>query len=245
MLFEICGASFLGIYIAAFKVTEAFNIIPLSIRDIILSSLSKFFYHSKESFRALYKLIFKYLAIIIVPIAVIITIFSEEIINFLYGAAFVKASSALSILIWSEIFIYLGILNRQILISSDNQIKDPIFTGIAAITNITLNVILIPKFNFVGAAISFLISSAMGSIMGYFISSTRDYSRSMFKALLKPFISVAVILLFINFLKPTKIIIFICFPFIYALILYLLKGIDASDLELVRVFSTPFLKKVK
>jgi O-antigen/teichoic acid export membrane protein len=229
ILFHFKGPDKVGLYSAAVRLAESFNIIPLALMTSVLPLMSKYYEASKDNFDMLYKLSFKYLLNFIIPIAVVISIFSEQITVFFFGKDFLSSSHALRILIWAEIFVFVGVVNNSILIATRKQIIDPIFTGASVAVNIALNFILIPKYSFAGAAIASVASYAVGPIMGYFIPSTKIYSRSMFYYSLKP--------LFISFLVACLIYynhfsfllsIFVT-PLIYLPVMYFIKGIDRND----------------
>jgi O-antigen/teichoic acid export membrane protein len=129
------------------------------------------------------------MVILIIPIAVGTTLLAEPIISFFYKDQFLPSISALQILVWSEVFVFIGVVNNHILIASNKQKIDFIFTSNSAVINVLLNLLLIPKYSFVGAAVATVISYSVGPIMGVFIPATRDYSTAAFKSMIKPFIA--------------------------------------------------------
>lgn len=241
MLMRISGSGAVGIYSAGIKLVEVFNTVPLALMAPVLPLISEYFIVSKDKFHKVYQLSFKYLLIFIIPIAMLVTVFSDSIVYFIYGKDFLSCSLALSILIWSEVFVFVGVVNNSILIASNKQILDPLFTGISALVNILLNLILIAKYSFTGAAISALVSCATGPIMGYFIKTTHEYSLCMIKYAVKPILSSFLIILLIycfhwNFLWSV-----ILSPGLYVLIMYFIKGVNNEDIRKIKELS---LKKI-
>jgi len=186
ILFGMKGPREVGLYSAAVRLAEYFTIVPIALMISALPLMSKYYKLSKNDFERVYQLSYKYLLIFIVPVASYFSIFSSNIISSIYGKGFSSSGPALHILIWAEVFVFMGVVNNAILIATNKQILDPFFTGMSAIINIVLNLILIPKYGFMGAAVASLFSYPVGPIMGYFIRTTRPYSRCMFYYLLKP-----------------------------------------------------------
>ena len=85
-------------------------------------------------------------------------IFSNLIIDILYGDQYKDAAIILAIHIWTSIFVFLGVGSSNFFIIENLQIKTFIRTAMGAVINIILNLILIPKFLAIGAAVATLIS---------------------------------------------------------------------------------------
>lgn len=242
MLFHMKGADSVGSYSVAVKLAESFNIIPIALMVPLLPLMSKYFTTSKENFEKIYQLSFKYLLLFIVPVAVSMTIFSSSIISFLYGKQFLSSSPVLSILIWAEVFVFMGVVNNTILIATNRQIIDPLFTGTSALVNIALNLILIPRYGFVGAAIATLIAYPTGPVMGYFLKPTKAYSRCMFQSLIKPLFASLAMSCFIYGFRLNLWVAIIISPLIYIVVMCIIQGIDQNDLQ--RMKSIIFYRNV-
>ena len=234
ILLGVQGPAGLGSYSVAVKLAEMFTIIAIALKVSVLPVMSAYFKSSPDNFNRTYRLGFKYLLLFIIPVAFWVSLFSGEIISFIYGKEFLSSGPVLSILIWAEIFVFVGIMNNTILVAADQQILDPVFTGISALVNIILNLILIPRYGFMGAAISSLLTYPVGPIMGYFIKSTRPYSSCMLYYSLKPFSASLFMFLFIYYTRHTFWLSFIVSPFIYLLAIFFIRGIDKDDIRIAR-----------
>ena len=234
MLFYFGGPDKVGLYSAATRLAESFTIIPVALMISALPLMSKYYEPASKGFENIYQLSFKYLLIFIVPTATYISIFSVNLTNFFYGNKFLSSALPLSILIWAEVFVFLGTVNQSILIASGRQRIDPIFTGASAIVNIILNLIFIPKYSFVGAAVASLISYSVGPMLGYFIPTTRLYSYHMFYFSLKPLVASMIMACFIILIRKYFLVSMVISPFIYLLALYYIKGISQDDIRTVK-----------
>ncbi|MBU1863433.1 MAG: flippase [Candidatus Omnitrophica bacterium] len=236
MLIHMKGVNAVGTYSVAVKLVDIFYIIPVALIISVFPLLSKYFAENKiEIFSQLYNLSFKYLLIIIFPLATIITFLSKDLIVLLYGNSFTLSSPALRILIWSEVFIFMGVVNNSILIAANKQIFDPLFTGLSALVNVLLNLLLIPKFDVNGAAIATVIACATGPVVGYFLKETKAYSLSMFYYSAKPLCASLIMgtIMYFYFFQNFWLILFIA-PCIYAAVLFLIKGVDRYDIRIIK-----------
>lgn len=229
LLFKIKGPVELGLYSMVVKLSESFLIVPLAIAGSVFPLMAKYSVVCPESFKKIYSLTFKYLSALFVPVVIMVIFFSGYIIKILFGAAFVSSGTALNILIVAEIFASFGIINNSILVAAGKQRFDPVFTGVSAIVNVALNLFLIPRYGFIGAAIAALISYGAGPVMGYMFFSTREYSRCMFNSTIKPLLASLVMMgvLFLSAFTTKVLVVFA--PISYILTLYLIKGINKND----------------
>lgn len=114
--------------------------------------------------------IYKYILCIIIPVAFMIASFPDLIIKTLFGAIYPNQALTLQILSIGVIFFGLSMLNFQII----NAFEKPILTTkvvyITALFNFILNILLIPRYGIIGAAIPTLISYIIMMIMSlYFV----------------------------------------------------------------------------
>lgn len=237
MLFQMKGPGAVGHYAAAVRLTEALNILPVAFMVSVFPLFSKYFISSRERLEKAYHLSFKYMAIIIVPIAMGVCILSEPIIKLIYGTQFLNVAPALGILIWSEIFAFLGVIHLNILISVGLQKLDFIFTLSGAVVNIILNIVLIPHYGIIGAAVATVISYGVGVPLSCFLIKTRKYGRAMVQSMLKPFIAAAIMGCFTYFAFVFHIhlaVIILVSAMLYFGLIVLLKGLNAQDREYIR-----------
>jgi len=230
IIFHLKGPDKVGLYSVAVRLVESFNIVPIALMASVLPLMSQYYELSKNDFERIYQLSFKYLLIFIIPVASYISIYSDNIVSLFYGKGFLLSGSALRILIWAEVFVFLGVVNNSILIAANKQKIDSIFTGTSAFVNIVLNLVLIPKYGIVGAAIASLVSYSIGPIMGYFIPLTKAYSRCMLYYSMRPILVSLLVFSFIYYSRFSFLTSLIIAPLIYLLVMYFIKGIDGDDI---------------
>ena len=234
ILFKIKGAGSVGSYMAAVRLAECFTMIPLALSVSALPLMSRYFHASKEVFTTIYQLSYKYLVIIITFIAVFFTIFSKPIIHLFYGGQFLTSSCVLAVLIWVEVFIFIGVVNYMIIVSINQLWVAVVCTGIAATLNIALNLILIPKYDFLGSGVASLISYAVSALMVCFIPSVRVYFVNIFGFMIKPLIGALITGIIIYWSGLPFSISLLIAPLSYLVILYIIRGIDSEELKMLK-----------
>lgn len=147
-----------GLYSAAYKVTNLLEAFPLMIMGTIYPLMAGYAKEDPERLRALYKKSVLYLGVAAVPMGIIITLFAPFIVQILFGSQFIGAERGLMVLVWSTVFLYLAISGGNLLISLGKEKVNCLILAVAALVNIGLNFLWIPTMGFVGAALSTAIS---------------------------------------------------------------------------------------
>jgi len=234
MLELMKGSEAVGLYTVVFRLTEALGILATALMISFFPLLSYQYPRSETAHRRLYRLAFKYATSLIVPIATAGTFLAKPAIIALFGAKYAPSAPILQILVWAEVFIFIGIVNNRILISVNKQKLDLIFTGLSALGNVVLNLMLIPRHSYVGAAAATLVASATGPIAGFFLVSTRDYSASAFRSLARPAAASCLVAAFLIFVPVGLWLSVAAVVPIYLVSLYALRGISGEDVRFMR-----------
>ncbi len=173
MLSLMKGDASIGYYSAAYQLSEPFLLIPQAIMISLFPLMSSYFKESSQQFNKSYRLAFKYLLILALPIAIGITFISDKIILLIYGEQFSPSAIALSILIWATALMFFKNLYLSMTTSIGKQLIIAKISCMAVIFNIALNLILIPQFDFMGASIVTLMTEAL--ILSLYLIFTRNY----------------------------------------------------------------------
>ena len=186
--------SLVGNYNVATRIAEVLSIIPLGFMASVFPSICRAWVKQRDAFEKTYQRSFKYMNIIIIPVAFASLVLSRTIVVRLLNPLYSPAASVLPVLLFAEVFIFLGIVNNRLLVSSGHQRLDFIFTGSSAVVNVALNLVLIRPLGMLGAAIGSLIAYATGPVIGLFIPVTRPFSKAMFATAIRPVVASSVML---------------------------------------------------
>lgn len=182
MIGSMINSSALGIYSSAVRISEKWYFIPMFISASVFPSIVKAKKVNKKLYLNRLQKLYDFSTWFSISIALLVTIFSGLIINTLYGKEYAHAASVLSIHIWAGVFVFLGVASSKYLVA-ENLIKISFFRTIfGALSNIILNIVLIPSYGIIGAAYATLISQ---SISAYFSNFVFKKSRIVFSMFLK------------------------------------------------------------
>ena len=188
MLQYFSGEKAVGIYAAATKLSEVWYVIPTLIVSSIFPALIKQKEISENLYKEKLQMGFDFLFILASILALFFTFFSDFIIRSTYGSSYMEASQILKIHIWAGTFIFLRALYTRWSIN-ENLAKLTLISDImGAIFNILLNVVLIPNYGAMGAAIATVLSYSVSVFWLTFLSKKSRYvGKMMFLSIFSPF----------------------------------------------------------
>jgi len=174
MIKEMLGSEAVGNYAAAVNLSEAWYFIPMMVCNSLFPAImtaktvNDRFYHER-----LQKLYF-FMVWCAIALALPITFLSEFVITLLFGPDYIQSAGVLKIYIWSGVFVFLGVASGKWFLAENLQ-KYSFYNAVAGgISNIILNVLLIPEFGIRGAAIATIISYGISSYLAMiFFKCTR------------------------------------------------------------------------
>ncbi|HII81662.1 MAG TPA: flippase [Methanosarcina sp.] len=228
-----------GLYNAAYTLVLALNFIPASYINSIFPLISRLSVDKNSSLIIAYEKSLKYLLIIAIPLAIGTIILADKLIFLTYGEGFKDSSYALQILIIAVIPIFIHNVLGAIILAINRE-KDAIpMWAVCATMNITLNYMLIPKYGFVGASITTLISEIVICLQFYHFVNKNFYRISIQKIIFKPLIGGLSMAIFLLFLREINIIILvIAASLVYFATIYKIDIFSEEDLNLLRKIVT-------
>ncbi len=175
MIKEMLGTKQLGIYTAVLPIATVWQFIPV----ILNLSLAPFVARKKEESELAYwralKNIFRAYTLMAWLVCIATVLFSGALIDILYGAQYEQGAEILSIYVFTNIFINLGVA-QGLWILNDKRATVGLFnTIVGAIVSIAGNFIFIPKFGLMGAALTSVIAMATSACLANIISARRIF----------------------------------------------------------------------
>lgn len=238
MLSLIQGDEVVGWYNAAYRLILVLLFIPNVINLAVFPKMSQYYDSSKSSLNLIYERYFKYMIILGIPIGAEITILANKIVLLIFGTEYLPSIIALQILIWTIVFTFAGAAFVQLLQSINKQLIITKISGICVIINIILNIILIPKFSYIGASIATLITEII--LVGYviFASYRLGYGieyKIVISDLFKVLLATLIMSTFIWYFESLNLFLLIIISILlYFTSLYIVKGIDEIDVGLFK-----------
>jgi len=234
------GSNVVGLYNAASPLARLIPVFLTSTSVLYVPIASGFY--AKERLKELgrtYQILTKWTFLLTLPLFSLMFLFPEVAINFFFGPKYVSAALALQILALGFAFhTFLG-LNGLTLVVIGQPKLNMIGDTFAVISNIVLNVLLIPKYGMVGAAVATAVSYFVANVFRSFWLYKRTGIHPFGWNYVKPLIISFVLLGFIRSLNlriPNiwyAIPILIIFLVVYAFLVLLSKSIDKEDVEML------------
>lgn len=183
VMLKSAGSKIVGIYSAAARLSESWYFIPVA----IVTSVFPAIIHARKTDSARYhkrlQNLYDLLVLISLPVAIVVSLFANQIIHVLYGNPYQGAGILLSIHIWSGIFVFLGSASSQFLLAEGFTLISFSRTAFGALVNVLLNLWLIPIYGALGASIATLIAYASSTFFILAFPHTREQGLRMLKSL--------------------------------------------------------------
>jgi len=243
MLGYFSTASDVGIYNAALPTAKLLSVGAGAFGVIFMPVVSELYAMDRwEELKRTYSSVTKWILSILLPLFLLMSLFSKEIINVLFGSEFIAGATALSILAFSYFISSLFALAAPLLQSYGRTkiIMGGSFVGASA--NFILNLFFIPIYGVKGAAFATGISFALMSIIylffAYRVGKMQPFRRSFLKPVIASVIAVLVVYALTKYLIGVSlfalIVMFIVFLMLYFLLLLVFKSFEEEDLMIMR-----------
>ena len=183
VMLKSSGSKIVGIYSAAARISESWYFIPVAIVTSVFPAIIHARKTDIERYHKRLQNLYDLLVAISLPVAILVSIFANQIIHILYGNPYQGAGILLSIHIWSGIFVFLGSASSQFLLAEGFTLISFSRTAFGALVNVVLNLWLIPIYGALGASIATLIAYASSTFFILAIPHTREQGLRMLKSL--------------------------------------------------------------
>jgi polysaccharide transporter, PST family len=163
MLESMAGPAAVGIYGAATRVSEVWYFVPMGIMTTV-SPLITSYRENKPLYYARLQQFFSGMAAFSVAVSLVVTLAYSSIMAHLFGTRFSASGPILAVHVWSSIFVFLGVAQAPWMVTEKKMKISMLQTGLGAVANVLINLILIPKMQGMGAAIATVISYAISGV---------------------------------------------------------------------------------
>lgn len=245
MLEFLSGERYVGWYNLAFKLTTALTVLPGAFATSFYPAMSYYYKNNKEKLAQTFEHSMFYLFVLSLPITAGVIVLAEPFILGVYSEAFAASISSLQIFMVSLFFVFINYPIGNLLNAADRQTVNTINMGIAMLVNVILNVILIPRYTYIGASIAASVSSIVLVGLGIptIIKIIDINFRFLFQKFLRVLLASLLMALVLYFLKPVFSLVFLfllAFVLFFAL-LFIFRGLTTDEIQRIRaaVFHKP------
>jgi PST family polysaccharide transporter len=185
MLAEMIGERQVGFYSAALRLSEPWYIIAIIIVGSVAPTITEVRVQSQELYYQRLQQLFTTLTRIAYVVAIPMTLISTHLVIWLYGEQYANAGPVLAVHIWTAVFVFLGVAAGPWVLNEGLAKFSLYQTVLGALTNISLNLILIPLYGAIGCAVATLISQALAAwLSNVFFDKTAPLFKLQLSALL-------------------------------------------------------------
>jgi O-antigen/teichoic acid export membrane protein len=197
MLQAMKGPAVVGYYSTAYKFIDAFNIIPSFFTQSLFPAMSRMALQRDETLSRSYVLALKLLVMVSLPLAVFTSFMAEPMIAVLGGREFLPAGAiALGIMCWSMPIGWINSVTNYALIAANQQHALTRAFVIGLTFNVVANLLLIPTFSFVAAAVVTIFSEIVEGAAFYVYVRRHIAPVNWVDVLARPFLAAGVMALF-------------------------------------------------
>lgn len=156
------GETVVGWYQNAYKWFNALQIIPSFFTLALFPIISREITRSMDAARRMYAMSLKLMLLLALPIAAFTTFLAYVLVRLLAGDQYLPHGAiALQLVIWSIPFGWLNSVTNYVLIALGLERMQPRAFAIAVGFNIVTNVLLIPRFSYVAASVTTILSEVV------------------------------------------------------------------------------------
>jgi len=167
LMSKLLTARELGWWSLPYKITFAFQFIPIALASSIYPVFSELYSAQKEKIFPLFEKGWRYLFAVSFPLVFGIAAIAPGFITKFYGVEYAPSVPVLQVLLFSMIFVFLHYVSGAFLNASGRQRLQTITVAVALLVSLSGNLILLPRIGIMGAAFSSLISSLVMFVLGF------------------------------------------------------------------------------
>lgn len=243
------GAKEVGFYNAAITISLLFTLTSQLFTQLFFPFATKEFSKgNKENVKQISQQLGKWILAFNLPLLILIVLFPGSFLNILFGPEFLAAKNSLRFLTIGFFVFFISQISQQLILMKGKSKILLIDSIIISIFNLSLNIILVPKYGIDGAAIATMLSVILLSLIftfqSYHYLSILPVRRKSINILFSGFIAAAILASIKSFFSNNLFSLFLLtlfFLLVYSFLLLLTHSLDKNDLLIIQSFS----KKLK
>jgi len=165
MLQEFIGPEAVATYAVGYKFADLLHIVPYAVTASLLASMVRHWPDEISAFRTVTQQSAQLLMMIAGFCITGFAVFGNAAIEMLYSSNYVEGANAARALVLSEGFIFFGLLAFTGLVATGRHMVYPFITIAGLVFNIVLNILVIPRWSFNGAAATTVVTEGLVTLL--------------------------------------------------------------------------------
>ncbi len=236
MLEYLATSSAVGMYNASYKIISLITTFYALYPQVIFPVMVKLFEDSTDLMKISYEKSIKYLLLIILPICAGVILYSEPLMTLIYGDQYTGSGSIVMVLMFTIPFLFVNGTSTVAMNSSNKEMSVTKIYFIAAIFNVVLNLILIPKYSYIGAAIATVLSEILITILMFKVTLKAEYAPGwvVLKDVIKILIASIIMFIILDYLKINMFLGIVIGAIIYVAMIFIERTLDDTDKNILK-----------
>ncbi len=155
-----------GNYVASVNLTEVFGVLPVALMSSAYPILCRIA-HQRDDFTRYLGFCYRSMVSAVFAVCLAVSFAAVPIVRVIFGHDFTGSARILTVLIWSEVFVFFGVIISNAVIALGVEKYITITTAAGALLNVGLNFLLIPRWAGIGAAWATNISYALAGMLAF------------------------------------------------------------------------------
>jgi PST family polysaccharide transporter len=173
MLGAMVGDHEVGIYGAATRLSEAWYFVPMILVASAQPTILRLRNENYDRYLKILKFLYSTLFWLGLGISCVMSFISTPLVTLLFGQSYAAAGTVLLVHVWAGIAVFLGVATSQFLIAEDLAWISMFRTMLGLAVNIALNLVAIPHWGALGAAVATVISYFVSTFSIVFFRQSR------------------------------------------------------------------------
>lgn len=169
LLMLFTGPMYVGLYVLAIRISDPLISLAAMYINGIYPLLCSTFENQREHFPRFYKEAMRVVSLAVIPLSIFVSIDAGAVVSLVGGQHFAAATTVVQLLMWATGIIFYSQLAVRSCMAANMEHSIPLVAGIAAVVNITGNLLCIPLWQAVGAGIISLTSEFLALVLFVFL----------------------------------------------------------------------------
>jgi len=232
-----------GVYDAASVTSRLLSIVPLALSTMFMPAITEVFAKNESHVAKLYRHVSKWVLLLLLPMLGFLAIFSRTMLGSFFGFEFGAGAVSLVVLLFGQLFWGWSLVSSNILAMVKKTKLIFLLSASAALVNIVLNIVLIPRIGILGAAIATSFSLVFVAVLQMIWASKELRTMPFGLDIIKLVVSIAMptgvlVLVFRSFIVDISLVyaigIGVLYSLVYLALLFITRSFDSEDIELFK-----------
>jgi O-antigen/teichoic acid export membrane protein len=161
IVFALAGDRDAGLYGAVYRVLTQAALVPMAIMTTLLPIIAAAWSAERGRAHSLVQIASDYLALASLPLLALSLVLADPLVTLLFGREFGDAAPALPILTAALIPLSFGYLASSMVVVLGLEKKLIRYAAVGLVTNVALNLVLVPPYGFIAAAWATLVTELL------------------------------------------------------------------------------------